>query len=142
MDAGRRAAGRASPPATAPGCAPRPVPGPAGSSLFDAALDQHHPAGIPAPPPGAARRPARSQGQGTGTALLDAYHQILDHTGTPAYLEAADLRTRGVYLRRGYADHGRPIRLPDGPLMYPMMREPPTQPRQLRGSLGEGASDA
>jgi len=109
---------------------------------LDAALDQHHPAGIPhyhlallAVRPGC-------QGQGTGTALLHAFHQILDHTGTPAYLEAADLRTRGIYLRRGYADHGRPIRLPDGPLMYPMMREPPTQPRQLRGSLGEGASDA
>jgi len=91
---------------------------------FDAALDRHHPAGIPHHHLALlAVRPGR-QGQGAGTTLLDAYHQILDHTGTPAYLEAADLRTRGIYLRRGYADHGRPIRLPDGPLMYPMMREP------------------
>jgi hypothetical protein len=68
-------------------------------------------------------RPDR-QGVGTGTALLRAYHQILDHdAGAPAYLEAADLRTRDVYLRHGYADHGPPIQLPDGPLMYPMWRE-------------------
>jgi GNAT superfamily N-acetyltransferase len=68
-------------------------------------------------------RPDR-QGQGTGHALLRAYHEILDRdAGAPAYLEASDLRTRQIYLRHGYADHGPPIHLPDGPLMYPMWRE-------------------
>jgi GNAT superfamily N-acetyltransferase len=91
---------------------------------FDAALDQRHPAGI------AHRhlailavRPDR-QGQGTGTALLHAYHHRLDRdVHAPAYLEASDLRTRQVYLRHGYTDHGPPIRLPCGPAMYPMWRE-------------------
>jgi len=92
--------------------------------VFDAALGQHHPAGIAHHHLAMlAVRPAR-QNQGLGTALLDAHHVVLDSAGLPAYLEAADLRTRGVYLRRGYADLGRPIRLPDGPLMYPMLREP------------------
>jgi GNAT superfamily N-acetyltransferase len=92
---------------------------------FDAALDRHHPTGIPhhhlamlAVSPG-------RQGQGTGTALLRAYHAMLDHDArVPAYLEAADLRTRQIYLRNGYADQGPPIQLPDdGPQMYPMVRE-------------------
>ena len=55
--------------------------------------------------------------------LLRAYHQELDHhSRAPAYLEAADLRTRQIYLRHGYTNHGPPIQLPDGPLMYPMVR--------------------
>ena len=68
-------------------------------------------------------RPGR-QGQGTGTALLRSYHERLDRdAGAPAYLEAADLRTRRMYRRHGYTDLGPPIQLPDGPLMYPMWRE-------------------
>ena len=91
---------------------------------FDATLDQHHPAGIAHHHLAIlAVRPDR-QGQGTGTALLRASHDTLDHdAGEPAYLEAADLRTRRIYLRHGYADHGSPIQLPDGPVMYPMWRE-------------------
>jgi GNAT superfamily N-acetyltransferase len=91
---------------------------------FDAALDEHHPAGIPHHHLALlAVRPDR-QGEGAGTALLRSYHEILDHgPGAAAYLEASDLRTRRIYLRHGYADHGPPIALPDGPLMYPMWRE-------------------
>lgn len=64
------------------------------------------------------------QNQGTGTALLNAYHQILDRQARAlAYLEAADLRTRQIYLRHGYTDHGPPIQLPDGPQMHPMWRK-------------------
>jgi GNAT superfamily N-acetyltransferase len=93
---------------------------------FDAALEARHPAGV------AYRhlailavRPGR-QGQGTGTALLRACHQALDRDGTPAFLEASDLRTRRLYLRHGYVLRpNAPIRLPDGgPLMWPMWREP------------------
>jgi GNAT superfamily N-acetyltransferase len=100
---------------------------------FDAALDQRHPAGA------AHRhlallavRPGR-QGLGLGTALLRAYHHRLDRdVHAPAYLEASDGRTRRLYLRHGYADHGPPIRLPGGPVMYPMWREPlPSRTRQL-----------
>jgi GNAT superfamily N-acetyltransferase len=93
---------------------------------FDAALDGHHPAGIAHHHLALLGvRPDR-QGRGTGTALLRSYHEVLDsEAGAPAYLEASDLRTRQIYLRHGYADHGPPIRLPDGPLMYPMWRECP-----------------
>jgi GNAT superfamily N-acetyltransferase len=94
---------------------------------FDAALDHHHPAGIPHHHLALlAVRPDR-QGQGTGTALLNAHHAVLDHDGVPAYLEASDLATRHVYLVHGYADHALPILLPGGPVMYPMWRQPRTR---------------
>jgi GNAT superfamily N-acetyltransferase len=93
---------------------------------FDAALDRHHPAGIPHHHLAIlAVRPQR-QGQGTGTALLRAYHQTLDHdTRVPAYLEAADFRTRQIYLRHGYILRSNaPFYLPDGgPPMWPMWRQ-------------------
>jgi GNAT superfamily N-acetyltransferase len=69
------------------------------------------------------------QGQGTGTVLLGSYHQALDRDRTPAYLEASDLRTRRLYLRHGYADHGPPIELLGGPLMYPIWRQPSPTPQ-------------
>lgn len=92
---------------------------------FDAALDRHHPAGLSHQHLAIlAVRPDR-QGRGTGTALLRAQHAVLDSDpGTPAYLEASDLRTRHWYLRHGYTGHGPPIQLPQGPLMYPMWRRP------------------
>ena len=96
---------------------------------FDQQLDRHHPAGtfhhylaI------LAVRPDR-QGQGIGTALLHAHHASLDADGTPAYLAASDLRTRGLYLRHGYSDRGGPIDFADGARMYPMWREPRTADR-------------
>ncbi len=51
---------------------------------------------------------------------------MLDQHGTPAYLEAATQRTRGLYLRHGYVlQPGAPFCLPeDGPAMWPMWREP------------------
>lgn len=64
------------------------------------------------------------QGQGLGRSLLTAHHRILDARGTPAYLEASDEDNRLWYQRHGYSDVGTPIRLPDGPLMFPMMRPP------------------
>jgi GNAT superfamily N-acetyltransferase len=91
---------------------------------FDAALDRCHPLGVPHHHLALlAVRPDR-QGQGAGTALLRRYHELLDlEIGAPAYLEASDRHTRQIYLGHGYADHGPPISLPDGPLMYPMWRE-------------------
>jgi GNAT superfamily N-acetyltransferase len=96
---------------------------------FDAALDEHHPTGIPHHHLALlAVRPDR-QGRGTGTALLRSYHEMLDGgPGAPAYLEASDLRTRRIYLRHGYADHGPPIQLPGGPRMYPMWRPGAREP--------------
>lgn len=91
---------------------------------FDQALEERHPSGVVHHHLALlAVRPDR-QGRGTGTALLRSYHDFLDRDArAPAYLEASDLRTRRIYLRHGYADHGPPIRLPGGPMMYPMWRE-------------------
>lgn len=96
---------------------------------FDAALDRHHPTAVPHHHLAIlAVRPGR-QSQGTGTAMLRSYHELLDHgLRAPAYLEASGPRTRQLYLRHGYADHGPPIRLPDGPLLYPMWRDGATRP--------------
>lgn len=92
---------------------------------FDAALGERHPTGFAHHYLAMIAVQPERQDQGIGTALLTAQHAMLDSNSLPAYLEAADLRTRGVYLRRGYADHGRrPIRLPGHSLMYPMVREP------------------
>lgn len=91
---------------------------------FDAELDARHPTepqhqhlAILAVDPG-------RQDQGLGTALLMAHHRTLDHAGQPSYLEASSERSRELYLRHGYADHGPAITLPGGPPMYPMLRTP------------------
>ena len=94
---------------------------------FDQQLDRHHPAGVFHQHLAIlAVRPDR-QGQGTGTALLDARHADLEDQGIPAYLEASDERTRRIYLAHGYADRdGGPIELAHGVRMYPMWRQPRT----------------
>ena len=93
---------------------------------FDQQLDRHHPAGVFHEHLAIlAVRPDR-QGQGTGTALLDARHADLEDQGIPAYLEASDKRTRRLYLAHGYADRGSPIELAHGVPMYPMWRQPRT----------------
>ena len=112
--------------------------------VFDGELDDHHLTGAEHHHLAIlAVRPDR-QGQGIGTALLDAHHAVLDEQGMTAYLEASDERTRRIYLRHGYADHGTPIHLHGGLLaggghlapgqpgegsrMYPMVRGPRPHP--------------
>jgi GNAT superfamily N-acetyltransferase len=96
---------------------------------FDEQLDRHHPAGVFHHYLAIlAVRPDR-QGQGIGTALLNAHHASLDAGGTPAYLAASGPDTRQIYLRHGYADRGGPIDFADGARMYPMWREPRTADR-------------
>lgn len=91
---------------------------------FDEVLDHHHQVDVPHEHLAIlAVRPDR-QGQGIGTALLHARHAVLDDQRIPAYLEASDQHTRGVYLDHGYADQGSPIELADGVRMYPMWRRP------------------
>lgn len=70
-----------------------------------------------------ATRPAR-QGQGLGSAMLRHVLERCDRDGVPAYLEASSEPNRRLYLRHGFVDAGRPVRLPEGPPMWPMWREP------------------
>jgi GNAT superfamily N-acetyltransferase len=104
-------------------------------TAFDAALDARHPAGIAYHHLAILAVRSDRQGQGTGTALLHAYHHHLDTAvRQPAYLEASSERTRQVYLRQGYADYGAPIALAGGSAMYPMLRQPqPASPAQAAG---------
>jgi GNAT superfamily N-acetyltransferase len=92
--------------------------------VFDGELDAHHLDGVAHHHLAILAVRPDWQGRGIGTALLDAHHALLDKEGTVAYLEASDERNRGIYLRHGYTDYGSPIRLPDGPSMYPMTRQP------------------
>jgi GNAT superfamily N-acetyltransferase len=102
---------------------------------LDEGFEAHHPVGAAHQHLAIlAVRPDR-QRLGIGTALLQARHAILDRDSVPAYLEASDLGTRDIYLNHGYADHGRPIRLPDGPLMYPMWRPAQTAANPSRTPL-------
>jgi GNAT superfamily N-acetyltransferase len=104
---------------------------------FDQILDRHHPAGVFHHHLAILAVRPDVQGQGIGTALLRAHHAALDHDGIPAYLEASSQRSRALYLRHGYTDHGQPIHLPDDgpPVMRPMWR-PATQPPPARPGSG------
>jgi GNAT superfamily N-acetyltransferase len=93
--------------------------------LFDTILDQHHPAGRAHHHLAILAVRPDQQCRGIGTALLAAHHARLDQHAMPAYLEASSTRTRDLYLRHGYQPRpDSPIRLPDGPVMWPMWREP------------------
>lgn len=64
------------------------------------------------------------RGRGLGSRLLRQQHDVLDATGTAAYVETASAASRALYAQHGYRDHGEPIRLPDGPALWPMWRVP------------------
>jgi GNAT superfamily N-acetyltransferase len=120
--------------------------------VFDAELDDHHLTGLAHHHLAIlAVRPDR-QGQGTGTALLDAHHAVLDDEGIVAYLEASDERTRSIYLQHRYADYRTPVEPPpssflhghrstpgqpaDRVHMYPMVRYPQSRaPGELAGKI-------
>jgi len=63
------------------------------------------------------------QGRGLGSALLRQVLDRCDRDATPAYLEATSPDNRRLYLRHGFEVTGE-IRLPDGPSLWPMWREP------------------
>lgn len=68
-------------------------------------------------------RPA-DHGQGHGAALLRQGLAECDEAGLPAYLEASSSRNAALYARHGFRPHGAAIRLPDGPSLTPMWRDP------------------
>ena len=61
--------------------------------------------------------------RGIGSAVMREVLHRCDRDGTPAYLEATTLESQRLYLRHGFEVTGE-IRLPDGPSMWPMWREP------------------
>jgi GNAT superfamily N-acetyltransferase len=94
-------------------------------AVFDQALDDHHPVSVPHEHLAILAVAPGGQGQGTGTALLDARHRDLDRDGMPAYLEASSPRARDLYQRHGYTlCPDAPFCLPGGPPLWPMWREP------------------
>ncbi|MEU5392107.1 GNAT family N-acetyltransferase [Streptomyces tibetensis] len=64
------------------------------------------------------------QGEGLGTALIEAVLDRCDREALPAYLEASSARSRKLYERLGFEPVGPVLDLPDGPAMWPMWREP------------------
>ncbi|MFE6406071.1 GNAT family N-acetyltransferase [Streptomyces sp. NPDC057837] len=66
------------------------------------------------------------QGEGLGTALIESVLDRCDREGLPAYLEASSDRSRKLYERLGFELSGEVLELPDGPVMWPMWREPRT----------------
>ncbi len=108
-------------------------------TAFDATLERHHPASFAHHHLAILAVHPTRQGRGTGSALLRAYHQLLDQdVNQPAYLEAAQWRSRQLYRRHGYLPSGL-FYLPDsGPPMFPMVRPAQQPPGMSATSLGAG----
>ncbi|MFL6118503.1 GNAT family N-acetyltransferase [Actinophytocola sp.] len=91
---------------------------------LDKAFAQHHQAGYPHHCLTYLATLPDHQGQGVGTALLRHTHRELDRTQVPAYLVASNARTRDWYAQHGYVSVRSNLRLPEGPEMWPMWRDP------------------
>lgn len=63
------------------------------------------------------------QRRGLGSALLKHHHHTLDMRAIPAFLVATSTGSRDLYLRHGYLVR-QEQRLPDGPPLWAMWREP------------------
>lgn len=63
------------------------------------------------------------QSRGVGSSLLRPVLDTCDRLAVPAYLEATSEANKRLYLRHGFQPVGE-IRLPGGPSMWPMWREP------------------
>jgi hypothetical protein len=66
------------------------------------------------------------QGRGIGTALIRDHHTHLDHTATPAYLQATGPRDYQLCRRLGYTDYGPPVIAAGSPPVRPMWYQPTT----------------
>ena len=64
-----------------------------------------------------------AQGHGIGSRLLKAKLDLLDTSGTPAFLETATERNVALYRRHGFDVISQYRPAPDGPQMWAMWRE-------------------
>ena len=64
-----------------------------------------------------------AQGRGIGSALLQPTLESCDRDDVPAYLESSKERNIDFYARHGFRVTGE-VRLPDGPPVWPMWRDP------------------
>jgi GNAT superfamily N-acetyltransferase len=64
-----------------------------------------------------------AQGQGLGSAMLGPVLEECDRDGVPAYLESSKERNIDFYGRHGFKVTEE-LRLPRGPRMWPMWRDP------------------
>jgi ribosomal protein S18 acetylase RimI-like enzyme len=64
-----------------------------------------------------------AQGRGLGSAVLQPVLERCDADGLGAYLESSKARNIDFYARHGFRVTGE-LRLPRGPIMWPMWREP------------------
>ena len=66
----------------------------------------------------------QARGQGLGSAVLEPVLEQSDAEGVGIYLESSKERNISFYARYGFRVTGE-LRLPHGPRMWPMWREPP-----------------
>jgi GNAT superfamily N-acetyltransferase len=100
-------------------------------TAFDATLDRNHPTGVVYHYLAILAVRSSRQGEGVGSSLLRAYHEILDREpDTLAYLEAATDQSRQLYRRHGYLPSGAFFLPGGGPAMYPMVRPPRSRSQQ------------
>lgn len=92
-------------------------------NAFRKAADRHHPKGKPHFYLMTIGVDPRFQGQGLGSALLDANLASIDAKGLPSYLESSNEKNVPLYKRHGYQviNEFRPA--PDAPQLWGMWRE-------------------
>jgi len=90
---------------------------------FRKAADKHHPKTKPHFYLMTIGVDPRFQGQGLGSALLDATLAMIDAKGLPSYLESSNERNVPLYKRHGYEVTSEFRPAPDGPPLWGMWRE-------------------
>ena len=91
---------------------------------FRKAADQHHPKKRPHFYLMSIGVDPRFQGQGLGSALLDATLAKIDAKGLPSYLESSNEKNVPLYKRHGFAVTSEFRPAPDAPPLWGMWREP------------------
>jgi GNAT superfamily N-acetyltransferase len=67
------------------------------------------------------------QGKGAGSALLQPVLSTCDAEGVAAYLVSSNVANLPFYERHGFRVTSE-VRIPDGPVLYPMWRDPQPSP--------------